>query len=785
MEKNIRILGKVVLVILCTLCFIFLIHKDKTVFQLKQPAGEKISKEDVLILLETATEVMEEENAVVKEAIRTWVLSVKQELQTEELLYEEYQQLLNIWKSEKETWYEEYTYQKKYRDTFYVVRKDWYQFYDAFLMHYGLEEKIQKKEITILAGKDNLTEETIGKKHLLTRQGEVIAYRSAAFEDCFFSTVTAYVQQKDKEDERVLLTVVSKQNDKFTLENVWVMEVFAQQDKIQFFYQGYEIVSALGKEKDNSRLLREMVSDITFQNGIIVKMEQKMHRVSGRLLRMDELELELEGSGVYPISESIKVYQLYDSLRECGLHDLRIGYDFADFVLEDGKVCGALIMRKENMENIRVAIKTDGFASLYHEELSFFADCDMELVYGTYEERKKKVIPAGEEILITKDSEYLEGARAELLPTIQSGKIQVNSLCRNQGTPIYRGTFEIAKSENGLILINELLLEEYLYSVVPSEMPASYPQEALKAQAICARTYAYRYLIQPGLANLGAHVDDSVSYQVYNNIAENSNSTKAVKETMGELLFHEGEMVSTYYYSTSCGFGSDAGVWQEENKESMPYLVSKHISTKLDEVFAEDMTEEETVREYLLSGNENDYEFSEPWYRWEYTVNELEAERLSERLQARYKAAADKVLTLIQEDVYESREPASFTKVYDILILKRRAGGVIDELLLKTNKGDYKVISEYNVRYLLNDGGSIKKQDGNESVNGQLLPSAYLVLEVEKKEETVTGYKIIGGGYGHGVGLSQNGAKAMGIQGKNCQDILYFFYENCKIKKMY
>ena len=57
---------------------------------------------------------------------------------------------------------------------------------------------------------------------------------------------------------------------------------------------------------------------------------------------------------------------------------------------------------------------------------------------------------------------------------------------------------EIADTNQGLVLINELPLEEYLYSVVPSEMPASYPMEALKAQAVCARTYGYRYLAQPG-----------------------------------------------------------------------------------------------------------------------------------------------------------------------------------------------------------------------------------------------------------------------------------------------
>ena len=98
-------------------------------------------------------------------------------------------------------------------------------------------------------------------------------------------------------------------------------------------------------------------------------------------------------------------------------------------------------------------------------------------------------------------------------------------------------------------MINELLLEEYLYAVVPSEMPASYPLEALKAQAVCARTYAYARILHAGLPEYGAHVDDSTAFQVYNNILENAQTTKAVRETKGELLWYGQELADTYYYS--------------------------------------------------------------------------------------------------------------------------------------------------------------------------------------------------------------------------------------------
>ena len=95
----------------------------------------------------------------------------------------------------------------------------------------------------------------------------------------------------------------------------------------------------------------------------------------------------------------------------------------------------------------------------------------------------------------------------------------------------YRGIIEVIEEEQGFVIINELPIEEYLYSVVPSEMPAGYPMEALKAQAICARTYAYLHVLSPGYPQWNAHVDDTTSYQVYHNIEEQESTTIAVNET--------------------------------------------------------------------------------------------------------------------------------------------------------------------------------------------------------------------------------------------------------------
>ena len=170
---------------------------------------------------------------------------------------------------------------------------------------------------------------------------------------------------------------------------------------------------------------------------------------------------------------------------------------------------------------------------------------------------QEELFSRGDEVTIDTDSDYFVGERIRIVPTVLTGRVRLINVNRSQGTPSYRGHIELLRTAEGIAVVNELPLEEYLYSVVPSEMPASYPLEALKAQAICARTYAYGHMLRAGYPRYGAHVDDSTSYQVYNNITEADSATTAVKETYGQMILtDEGTVANTYYYSTSCGVGT-------------------------------------------------------------------------------------------------------------------------------------------------------------------------------------------------------------------------------------
>lgn len=795
MERQTRIFVKLALVIVLTVLFIWLIDTDKNVLQIKQPEGEFVSSSDVWILVnELGLAGINTDNDFMEEI---HMLTGSEEY----LSYGTYVKILDGLLGGTDQVYEKekILYKNKYKEEFFVLKKDWYNGYEVILASLGLGGSISEEKVDILCGGGQLVgEKLINEGCLLGKNMEEYLYVSEDFADLNFVSVKAYVR------ENRLLTLMEILPDKSVLENVWIME--GEGNRVQFFYEGFEISGEYAKadkmQEGEIKLLREQVGNITFNEGEITDISLKEERISGKLLGLSEGQLELEGYGVLEINEENVGYRLYEKLEKAELSDLMIGYDFADFVLENGKVCAFLLARKEKMETIRVVLKTTGFNSVYHERIRLFCQEPMTIYYGDYENRIQEKIEAGQEVMVEAGSDYLSGDRMEIVPDVNTAKIQVTSMERSQGVPAYRGRMEIVKTKEGLVLINEVLLEEYLYSVVPSEMPASYPIEALKAQAVCARTYGYGYLLKPGYAAFGAHVDDSVGYQVYNNIAENVNSTKAVKETAGELLLYEGEPVNAYYYSTSCGFGADAGVWNEEQKEQFPYLNPVYIG-KTQELQAEGVEEEkaytpeelsveDNFRAYITGTDENAYEREEPWFRWSYQVDELDISMLSERISERFHAAPGKVLTLTGEsgnledpELYESKEPKEFKKVYEIRCLKRKEGGVIDELLIETDKGTYKVISEYNIRYILNQGGEVIRQDDSPYAGNSLLPSAYLIIDVVKEDKNVVGYTIIGGGYGHGVGMSQNGARAMGLSHADCESILSFYFQGSQLDKLY
>ncbi len=151
-----------------------------------------------------------------------------------------------------------------------------------------------------------------------------------------------------------------------------------------------------------------------------------------------------------------------------------------------------------------------------------------------------------------------------VLPATDDGRLKLDGKA-------YRGTIGVKKNGNGgLDIVNALPVETYLYGVVPKEMSSGWPLEALKAQAVVARTFAL-YQREKNRDH-PYDVSATTSSQVYGGLdAETPNSVRAVDETKGEVLFHEGRLILAYYHANSGGATEDAkNVWTAD----VPYLKS-------------------------------------------------------------------------------------------------------------------------------------------------------------------------------------------------------------------
>ena len=549
-------------------------------------------------------------------------------------------------------------------------------------------------------------------------------------------------------------------------------------DRLTVKYEGEEFVI---DNHDASYQGYEDITDLKIADGGAAEVKAYTDKVNARLLSIKEQSVELEDLGTYPYTENIQVYKLFGEYEPYTLSDLKIGYAFTDFVLNEKKeIVAALVSREDYLDKIRVVLKTSGFESAYHEKVILSCDTDMEWKSG----ETSGFIKGGEQVTIEEDSEMFKQSRITFVPAALSAKTSLLTVERNQGTPRYRGTMEVEKTSEGLLVINELSLDEYLYSVVPSEMPASYPLEALKAQAVSARTYAYAHMLSSKLQDYGAHVDDSAAFQVYNNIMENETTTRAVRDTEGVIVCKHKKPVTTYFYSTSCGYGTDLTAWMTENDA---YLCSR----KIGEGEVSDLTVEEQFDAYIRQGDESCYEAGDSYFRWKYET-QVNEELLLANLQKRYEANPQQILTKTA-DGYVSKEITGFGSLERIEIEKRAPGGAVIQLLLVGSRETIRILSEKNVRYILAGESTQLWLGENYAKEGKangMLPSAFLTIdskeETDKTEETksITAYCVYGGGFGHGIGMSQNGARRMADRNMTYDQILTFFYVDTELTEM-
>lgn len=365
-------------------------------------------------------------------------------------------------------------------------------------------------------------------------------------------------------------------------------------------------------------------------------------------------------------------------------------------------------------DTIRVLIKTDNFAEEYHSEIAVTSDGAFTVSDG----ERRYEYDASERLEITAQGDIFAESEVLYLTSEKDG-FRLPELVRERSSDLYEGTLEIRRTPKGLLVINELPLERYLCGVVPSEMPSGYPLEALKAQAVCARTYAQRQIGEMRAAEFFADVDDSVSYQVYNNQEHSASTDAAVRTTAGEVLMQGDAFAEALYYSTSCGMD---------------------VRT--------DLSQESVFASFLTDSSVRAYEAEEPWYRWQ---TDIALENLG--------------------------------GVAELRITQRLPSGCISRMEAVMADGETAVYEgEYRVREFLAGAAPVVTLQDGETLSGMaLLPSAFFIMQPQREDGVLTGYHILGGGYGHGIGMSQNGAKHMALEGKGYKEILQTYYDDAQL----
>ena len=284
------------------------------------------------------------------------------------------------------------------------------------------------------------------------------------------------------------------------------------------------------------------------------------------------------------------------------------------------------------------------------------------------------------------------------------------------GTP-YRGSLCIdhRKGKTKLTTVNEVMLEDYLYGVVPNEMGYAWPMEALKAQAVAARTYVMHDMKKH--ASEGYDVCATTHCQVYRGKQkEHTRTNQAVDATKGEYLTYKGKTILSLFHASGGGY--------TENSE---YVWGK--------------------REPYLRGVP-DYNES-PW-----EVN-VTLDKLASVLKARGKSVGD-----IREIKLSKLEKQPVKAV------------------------DRGVSGRVRTMTIVGENGSVQVS-GNDMRSMLGLKSTLFDIDKRTFEEKESGsFTIKGYGFGHGLGMSQWGAKAMADKKKDYKEILKHYYSGTDIKKI-
>ena len=343
----------------------------------------------------------------------------------------------------------------------------------------------------------------------------------------------------------------------------------------------------------------------------------------------------------------------------------------------------------------------------------------------------------------------------------------------------YYGGFQYQRVSGGNLTVSNVIgLEDYVQGVIVREMSSSWPLEALKAQAVCARTYAYRNYIAGKHKSQGFDLCNTIDCQAYYGMDEvTASSSKAVEQTYGEYAWYNGSLIEAVYSSHDGGATESAvNVWGS----NVAYLIGKYDPY------------EASVASKV------------PSYNWTVTYT---AQELTDLLNSKgytnsgivdFRVTKTSPTGNAIEITFTDSSGKSWSKIRDACRTFLNLRSIHYTVSSSSGSGSsggggsYSVngdgtLSSLDGAYAIDGSGSTSKLgsdvymiDGSGQVS-QAVPSGGSGGGTSTGGETV--FTITGSGWGHNVGMSQWGAYAMAQQGYTYLDILTFYYTGIEVRQ--
>lgn len=385
---------------------------------------------------------------------------------------------------------------------------------------------------------------------------------------------------------------------------------------------------------------------------------------------------------------------------------------------------------------------------------------------GPYKDNGHRVLMVGDNVSILFDAK-VAGAYPQLKAVSVNEK---NVAVLNLGARSYRGRIEIGRYGNDLLTaVNIVNIESYLYGVVPSEMTSSWPMEALKAQAVCARSYAISKTGYGTDSSIESpyQLSDTTSSQVYKGYGvEKATTNVAVNATKGLVVLSNNKVIPAYYYSTSGGKTEDArNVWG---------MYTSYLKSVVDEYETEPekapwviaMTKSEILAKLKEAGH---------------------SLRSIRKISPQIVTASQRIYTLqIRSDTDAILLKAEKIRtVLDLYSTKFKVVAYGDDSDAVVAMGaDGKTSIQLNSSYVIDGNSKVTALKDSDIRIYIVRSSDNLTPFVKDSPKDKDVYYFVGLGYGHGVGMSQSGAKGLAQNGYSFREIIQYYFTGCTVSKV-